>query len=216
MTEQNVEATPVVGNQEPAGYDVEARQADVDAANENAVADNQSFVSPQRRLLNGPYTSADGGDANIGWTVQHGGAAPLNLAENRPGQVFTVDQLPDPEVARAAGLPPQRISPEFVVSAEEAYTHPSGPNVGEIERAAQRQAISDKLFEDSQVVAESDKFANENRVSSEVNKDDEARRVEAANTSSLDGGNNEGTAGQNGQPAPGREDSTATGDKSAK
>jgi hypothetical protein len=160
------EPEQAVESNEVAKYDVEARQADVDAANENSVPKEQSFVSPQRRNFSATVDTADGGDANLGWTVQHGTAVPVNASENLPGQVFTADQLPDPEVARAAGVPAQKISPQYVVSAEEAYSHPSGPNVGEIERAAQRQAISDKLFEDSKAVADSDKFANENRVSS--------------------------------------------------
>lgn len=73
------------------------------------------------------------------WTAQNSGGLPEVALE--ANQKFTPEQLPDPEIARAAGFTPQQIPASLVLDGDEAYSHPLGPEPGERTRLAQREAI---------------------------------------------------------------------------
>lgn len=66
-------------------------------------------------------------------------------------QMFTKEQLPDPAVARAAGLAPQAIPAEQVLDGDDAFSHPRGPEPGEQARAEQRRAVIDRVVENDDV-----------------------------------------------------------------
>jgi hypothetical protein len=72
-------------------------------------------------------------------------------SESQGPQMFTPEQLPDPSVARAAGLPPQAIPATQIIDGEDAYSHPRGPEPGEQVRAEQRRAIVDRVVENDDV-----------------------------------------------------------------
>lgn len=78
-----------------------------------------------------------------GWTAQHGTALPDEA--RTANQKFVESQLPDPDVARAAGIHPQNIPEHLVLSDDEAFSHPLGPEPGERERLEQRDAIKATL-----------------------------------------------------------------------
>lgn len=73
-----------------------------------------------------------------GWTAQKGGLPPETETGSRVNQVFVPEQLPNPEVAKAAGITPQNIPSNVIVSTEDGTTDPLGPEPGEIERAVRR------------------------------------------------------------------------------
>ena len=80
-----------------------------------------------------------------GWTAQQGSSLPEEaLTAN---QMFTPEQLPDPDIARAAGIAPQQIPTRLVLDGDEAYAHPLGPEPGERERLEHREAIKQTLEE---------------------------------------------------------------------
>jgi hypothetical protein len=71
--------------------------------------------------------------------------------ESQGPQVFTKEQLPDPAVAKAAGIPAQSIPADQIVDGEDAYSHPRGPEPGEQARAEQRRAVIDRLVENDDI-----------------------------------------------------------------
>ena len=79
---------------------------------------------------------ADYTDTDRGWTVQSGWTPPVT--QDTPGQVYLPEQLPDPRVAAAAGLPPV-VVPEHLVTDDE--NHPQGPEPLELVSRDQRQAV---------------------------------------------------------------------------
>lgn len=79
------------------------------------------------------------------WTAQTGGTLPKEALE--ANQKFTPEQLPDPNVARAAGIQPQQIPQHLVLDGDDAYDHPLGPEPGERERLEHREAIKQRLEE---------------------------------------------------------------------
>jgi hypothetical protein len=72
-------------------------------------------------------------------------------SESQGPQMFTPEQLPDPNVARAAGLTPQAIPATQIIDGEDAYSHPRGPEPGEQVRAEQRAAIVERVVENNDV-----------------------------------------------------------------
>lgn len=63
-----------------------------------------------------PAASIDRDDLDIGWTAQSGTAHPGSEAV--PSQLFTPEQLPDPQAAIDAGVP-QVVIPENQLAASE-------------------------------------------------------------------------------------------------
>lgn len=86
------------------------------------------YFKNARGLATGFGRTVDFADGQVGTTVQSEGGIGAS-AEELPGQVFGVDQLPDPEVARAYGLPPLQISPDLVLETDEAEKHIQGKDV---------------------------------------------------------------------------------------
>jgi hypothetical protein len=73
-----------------------------------------------------PKRPSDWDDPNLGWSVQS--SAAFKVQSSVPGQVFVIGQLPNPQVQADAGFHPEsHNSGLIVVSAEEAATHPGGP-----------------------------------------------------------------------------------------
>lgn len=99
----------------------------------------------EERLQHRKGQSLDTGSSTVGWTAQQG-PPPEGEQEvrNRP-QTFTKEQLPDPEVARAANFTPQFIPQSMIAEDEDAYDNPSGPEPGEQARAKQRADIKARI-----------------------------------------------------------------------
>lgn len=96
-----------------------------------------------------------GGEANYYrnpddfWTAQQGThpQGPTSLAMGP--QVYVEEQLPDPAVALAAGIPPQRIPAHLVIGTiEEGLGHPKGPEPGEMVRIAVAAHVQAQLAAD--------------------------------------------------------------------
>lgn len=155
-------------------------RASSDEETDDRVALAQEHRENARRRLDerGRSNTIDASDPTVGWTAQSGTEGAWNDAtgvwdsdpnQNQPGQVFHVSQLPDPEVARAAGIPPQNIPPNLVVEdEEEAYTHPQGPSATELRNAAQREAILNKMREDVEAREEVRRHVESGRESNAV------------------------------------------------
>lgn len=98
-------------------------------------ADEQSVATfDDKAVGNSSFVRNTGGqnDAGLddGWTVQQG---PNPSGVDRPGYQVLPHQLPDPRIARAAGIPPQSIPPTLVVGGEEAlagYYEGEAPSEG--------------------------------------------------------------------------------------
>lgn len=89
------------------------------------------YFKNARGLATGFGRTVDFADGQVGSTVQSEGGIGES-AESLPGQVFGVDQLPDPEVARSYGLPPLQINPDLVLESDEAEKHIQGKEVLDI------------------------------------------------------------------------------------
>lgn len=71
-------------------------------------------------------------DKSVGWTVQDGSLAEVDPEVNDPGMVYHRSQLPDPNVAKAAGIPPQPEPVGVYDDAAAALDDPNGPNVDDL------------------------------------------------------------------------------------
>lgn len=72
-----------------------------------------------------------------------------SVSESQGPQVYTPEQLPDPAVLKAAGLPP--LVGVDVIEGDDAYSHPRGPEPGEQVRAEQRRAVIDRVIQNDDV-----------------------------------------------------------------
>lgn len=122
---------------------------DVDSARKAGVAvppaSASEYAEAADQLQPGFVATVDGTDPSIGWTVQHrnadrvladspdGKAKPAGKnavkeftepGDTLPGQVYTPDQLPDPQAAIQAGMAPVKI-PEHLIT--ENPNHIQGP-----------------------------------------------------------------------------------------
>lgn len=123
-----------------------------DDTDQRKVAEEHRQNALRRLAERGRGNSVDAYDPSIGWTAQAGNGftAPGegewmgDPNQNAPGQVYHVSQLPDPEIARRAGFPPQQVPQQFVIDdLEEAALHPQGPGVGELQRSVERSATEE-------------------------------------------------------------------------
>jgi hypothetical protein len=76
------------------------------------------YLKQSRALATGFGPTQDFADPQIGATVQADAGIP-DQAQNLPGQVFTVDQLPNPAVAVAYGLPPVTVPEHLILDNED-------------------------------------------------------------------------------------------------
>lgn len=114
---------------------------DVDGARKAGVAvppaSKSEYAEASNQLQPGFVATVDGTDPSLGWTVQHRmpereglsgeDAAPKEYTEpgdTLPGQVYTPDQLPDPQAAIQAGMAPQKIPAHLIT---ENADHIQGP-----------------------------------------------------------------------------------------
>lgn len=84
------------------------------------------YLKATARLQPGFGPTQDFADPSVGTTVQTPGGVPPAL-DGLPGQVFAVEQLPNPAVALAAGFVPQQIPAHLIVEGDDVATHPQGP-----------------------------------------------------------------------------------------
>ena len=104
------------------------------------------YLKSARRLSTGYGPTADFADANVGTTVQTEGGIG-DRAEDLPGQVFSVDQLPDPEVARAYGLPSVVVPEHLIVdTTKDAEKHLQGKTADDIANAKLRRELGDPVI----------------------------------------------------------------------
>lgn len=97
------------------------------------------YLKASRGLAAGFGPTVDFTDQSLGTTSQSEGGIGVS-GEELPGQVFSVDQLPDPEVARAYGLPPITIPEHLILdSTEDAEKHVQGKEPQDIATAEYRR-----------------------------------------------------------------------------
>lgn len=96
------------------------------------------YLKATRRLQPGFGPTQDFADPSVGATVQSPDGIPEAL-DGLPGQVFAVEQLPNPEVALTAGFVPQQIPEHLIVEGKDVETHPQGP--GFLERRGIEEQI---------------------------------------------------------------------------
>lgn len=106
-------------------------------------AEEYNKVVEKARVDTAFDATADAGDAGVGWTAQSGRA--FEAPEDVPGQRFAPWQLPDPNVAVRAGLPPVSI-PEHLVTEDD--DDPQGPTSEERANAALHDQIRDRVLRD--------------------------------------------------------------------
>lgn len=101
------------------------------------------YLAKSRALQTGFGPTTDFADPHIGATVQSEGGIPTSASE-LPGQVFSVDQLPDPAAAVAYGLPPQTVPAHLILDdAENATKHVQGKDALDVINAELRQELGD-------------------------------------------------------------------------
>ena len=101
------------------------------------------YLKSARRLHTGYGPTSDFADASVGTTVQSENGIGVGVGGDLPGQVFAVDQLPDPDVARAYGLPSVAVPEHLIV--DDADTHIQGKSADDIANAALRRSLGDPL-----------------------------------------------------------------------
>lgn len=98
---------------------------DVDRAREFGVAvpptSADEYAEKSAQLQPGYTATADANDPSVGWTSQHRDAGRdgvfsnfVDPASTLPGQVYTPGQLPDPDLAIAAGMAPVKIPAHLI------------------------------------------------------------------------------------------------------
>ena len=100
------------------------------------------YLKSARLLHTGYGPTSDFADASVGTTAQSENGIGAS-ADGLPGQVFGVDQLPDPDVARAYGLPSVALPEHLIV--DDADTHIQGKGPDDIANAALRRSLGDPL-----------------------------------------------------------------------
>lgn len=114
------------------------------------------YLKASRGLAAGFGPTVDFTDQSLGTTSQSEGGIGV-AGEDLPGQVFSVDQLPDPEVARAYGLPPVTIPEHLILdSTREAEKHVQGKEPQDIATAKHRRQLKDPVLAFDNVVRPAD------------------------------------------------------------
>jgi len=119
------------------------------------------YLKASRGLATGYGATVDFADPQVGTTVQGaGGVADSNAG--LPGQVFSVDQLPDPAVAIAYGLPPVTIPAYLILDTpEDAERDVQGKTAEDIANAQLRRDLGDPVLTyDNQIASAEDSLKN--------------------------------------------------------
>jgi hypothetical protein len=91
----------------------------------------QDYLDASRGLAVGFGPTQDFADPTVGKTAQSiDGIPPAH--EGLPGQVFAVEQLPDPRIALASGFVPAQIPEYLIIEGDDVGTHTQGPTHDEI------------------------------------------------------------------------------------
>lgn len=90
------------------------------------------YLAASRGLQVGYGPTQDFTDPAIGATAQTPGGIPA-AAEGLPGQVFAVEQLPDPRIAQASGFVPSQIPGYLIIEGDDIGKHTQGPTPAEIQ-----------------------------------------------------------------------------------
>lgn len=99
------------------------------------------YLKQSRALATGFGPTTDFTDPQRGTTVQSEEGIPTAASE-LPGQVFTVDQLPDPAVAVAYGLPPQTVPEHLILDdAEDGLRHVQGKSALDVINGQLREKL---------------------------------------------------------------------------
>lgn len=110
------------------------------------LTDKAEYLKASRALATGFGPTTDFADPQIGSTVQSEEGIPTSAAD-LPGQVFTVDQLPDPAVAVAYGLPPV-IVPEHLIldNADDGLRHVQGKSALDVMNGELRAELGNPVL----------------------------------------------------------------------
>lgn len=102
------------------------------------------YLAKSRALQTGFGPTTDFADPQVGTTVQAEGGVPVSAAE-LPGQVFSVDQLPDPQAAIAYGLPPQTVPAHLILddADEDLSKHVQGKDPLDVVSSELRSHLGD-------------------------------------------------------------------------
>lgn len=95
------------------------------------------------------------------WTAQHGPMPDTGTAAALGPQKYLPQQLPDPDIARAAGITPQTIPSSIVIDTEagaEGTYDPKGPEPGEIVRLVVNDATNKHMLDEAERNPESRRF----------------------------------------------------------
>lgn len=104
------------------------------------------YLEKSSALATGFGPTVDFTDPQIGTTVQAEGGVPTSAAD-LPGQVFSVDQLPDPAVAVAYGLPPVRVPAHLILDdADNALKHVQGKDALDVINGQLREELGDPVL----------------------------------------------------------------------
>ena len=90
------------------------------------------------------------GDPMTHWTSQQGGMPDTGTAAALGPQAYLQEQLPDPNVAKAAGITPQNVSALTVLDPDEAWGHPKGPEPGEQVRLLKNDATNQHMLDNTE------------------------------------------------------------------
>jgi len=88
-------------------------------------------------------------DPEAYWTAQQGGMPDTGRVAALGPQRYLQEQLPDPDIARASGIAPQQIPETLVLSEEEAWDHPKGPEPGEQVRLLKNEAVNQRMVSET-------------------------------------------------------------------
>lgn len=104
------------------------------------------YLKASSALATGFGPTQDFADLQRGTTSQSEGGIPTS-ASDLPGQVFTVDQLPDPAAAVAYGLPPVTVPAHLILDeASDGTKHVQGKDVLDVLTAELRKELGDPML----------------------------------------------------------------------
>ncbi len=125
------------------------------------LTDKAEYLKASRALATGFGPTTDFADPQLGSTVQSEDGIPTS-ATDLPGQVFTVDQLPDPAVAVAYGLPPVTVPEHLILdNAEDGLKHVQGKSALDVINAQLREELGNPVLAfDNTIRSQDDSLAH--------------------------------------------------------
>jgi hypothetical protein len=118
------------------------------------VASKDEYLKASRALAAGRGSTVDFADPQVGGTAQSENGIGEAFG-GMPGQVFSVDQLPDPAIAVAYGMPAVVVPEDLILeSPEDAEAHVQGKSADDIANGDLRRSLNDPVLAmDNQVVS---------------------------------------------------------------